>query len=110
MSTCQEEEYVWKNLDAEDLKQANSFDGIETTENDYEIAIRAVLNHQQLAELPIQSEHFNDLVFRLSKTLGESEDSITTQLKDLLNRHHQEWEKFLNSLAPNSWIIKIARE
>jgi hypothetical protein len=104
------EEYVWKNLDAEDLKKfATSFSDLETTRNDYEIAIRAVLNHQQLADLSTQSENFKDLVFQLSKSLGESEDSVTTRLENLLNRHRYEWKNFLSLLAPNSWIIKIAR-
>ncbi|OQW90794.1 MAG: hypothetical protein BWK78_06165 [Thiotrichaceae bacterium IS1] len=105
----EKEEYVWKNLDAEDLELATSFSDLETTRNDYEIAIRAVLNHQQLADLSTQSENFKDLVFQLSRSLGESEDLVTTRLENLLNRHCQEWENFLSLLAPNSWIIKIAR-
>ncbi|OQW87093.1 MAG: hypothetical protein BWK78_09415 [Thiotrichaceae bacterium IS1] len=106
---CHEEEYVWKNLNAEDLKFATSFSNLKTTRNDFDIAIRAVLNHQQLADLSTQSEDFKHLIFQLSRSLGESEDSLATRLENLLNRHRYEWEKFLSLLVPNSWIIKIAR-
>ncbi len=104
----EQEAYVWKNLDAKNLKLATPFSDI-TSKNDRDIVIRAILDYQQLADLSTQSESFKNLVFQLSPSLGESEHSVTRRLKNLLNRHRQEWEKFLNLLAPDSWMINIAR-
>ena len=104
----EQEEYVWKNLDAEDLELTTSF-GIKTTKNDRDIAVRAILNHQQLADLSTQSGDFKNLVFQLSYSLEESENLVAERLNSLLYQHRQEWKKFLSLFAPNSWIVNMAR-
>ncbi len=103
------EKYVWESLDAEELKFATNFN-IKTTKNDYDIASRAVLNHQQLASITIYSENFKDLAFRLSISLRKPENFVTDQLENLLDRHQQEWYTFLSSFSPHSWIRKIAKD
>lgn len=105
------ETYVWEDLSAPDFRAgvAAAFDRVNRAHEEY--AIAGVLHLDHLAALPGSALHEKLLrrnARQIALAVDEDPASIEAKLLDLLRRHRAEWEAFLASLGPKSFISKLA--
>lgn len=105
------EAYVWEDLSAADFRggAAAEFGRINRAHEEY--AIAGVLHLDHLAALPESPLHEKLLrrnARQIAVAMEEDPASIEAKLLDLLSRHRVEWQAFLASLGPHSFISKLA--
>lgn len=103
--------YVWENLSASSFKAgvAAGFTGI--TESMREHAIAGVLHMDHLADLataPSATRAVRRTARETAEVLNEDPVEIEGRLRSLLTRHAAEWRRFLNSLAPESFVRALS--
>lgn len=105
------ESYVWENLTAARYEDgaAPAFENKKPKGAMYEHAIAGTLHLDHLAGILYTSANQAGLarqVDQLSKSLGLSEEEVRTKLKRLLEKHAKEWESFIDSLGPKSFVAQ----
>lgn len=104
--------YVWRDLDAPTLAGAADpeFKGAKAGKASREYAIAGVLHLHHLAGFRTQDRYRparNLAVAHLAEALGESEAEIRIKLYRMLETHEAEWEAYIGSLAPGSFVRKM---
>ena len=77
----------------------------------YEYAIAGALHLDHLARLqhsPANQVLLDRQVFQLSRSLGVAEQETRQKLERLLSQHAKEWEDFVGSLGPRSFVAQWA--
>ncbi len=110
--------YVWEDLSVERYEDGAvpTFGKRQPKGAMHEYAIAGTLHLQHLARLGHRlDENASQLdldVFRLAEALGSSDDmaqeQIRTRLFRMLKAHEQEWNAFLDSLGPSSFVARWA--
>lgn len=103
--------YVWENLSAPEFAQgaAADFKLAKPRGANYEYAIAGVLHLDHLAHLKNSEANRSTLgrkVKQLSHSLGLSEQDTASKLDRLLERHESEWNAFIESLGPQSFVAQ----
>lgn len=104
--------YVWENLAASDFDAgaAATFRGHTRALKEYGIA--GVLHMDNLAALAapgVQSRLVRRVARMTADALGEDEDAVLARVQDLLNRHAEEWRRFVAALGRDSFVARYAR-
>ena len=107
--------YVWEDLSADTFETGVSpnFAMKKITRAMKEHAIAGTLHLDHLAGLlhsPANAPHVSLETFRLGQSLGLPLSTVTKKLDRLLTQHKSEWERFMVSLGPNSFVAKWAYE
>ncbi|MBI3329869.1 MAG: 7-cyano-7-deazaguanine synthase [Nitrospinae bacterium] len=107
--------YVWEDLGADTFEAGVSpnFDKKKITRVMEEYAIAGTLHLDHLAGLldsPANASHVSLEMFRLHRSLGLPQSTVTKKLDRLLTQHKLEWESFMVSLGPTSFVAKWACE
>jgi hypothetical protein len=110
-----EDTYVWENLGADTFKGGASpdFDREKITRAMEEYAIAGTLHLDHLAGLldsPANAPWVSVQVFRLGQSLELPQSTVKQKLDRLLAQHQLEWESFMASLGPTSFVAKWACE
>ncbi len=110
--------YVWEDLSVEHYKAgaARTFKKREPKGAMHDYAVAGTLHLEHLARLGRRlDEDASELdleVFRLAEALCPSdltaEQKIRTRLSRMLKAHEQEWNAFLDSLGPDSFVTRWA--
>lgn len=103
--------YIWENLSAATFEAgvAEGFDGL--TSSIREHAIAGVLHMDHLADLataPSAARAVRRVARETAEALHEDPVAIEAKLRSLLARHAVEWRRFLDSLAPESFVRGLA--
>lgn len=103
--------YVWENLTVADFDTgaASAFQGHTPALREYGIA--GVLHMDHLAALArpsAQSLGFRRVVRMTADALGEDESTVAAQTRDLLNRHENEWRRFVAAQGDQSFVARYA--
>ena len=107
--------YVWENLGAPTFESGVSpyFDKTKITGAMEQYAIAGTLHIDHLAALPhsrANAPRLNLESFCLSRSLEMPQDIVKHKLEQLLARHKSEWENFMASLGPVSFIESWVHE
>jgi 7-cyano-7-deazaguanine synthase in queuosine biosynthesis len=107
--------YVWEDLGANTFEAGVSpdFDKKKITRAMEEYAIAGTLHLNHLAGLldsSVNAPHVGLETFRLARSLGLPQSTVTKKLDRLLMQHKSEWERFMVSLGSNSFVAKWACE
>ena len=110
-----EDTYVWEDLGAETFAGGASPDFArgKITRAMEEHAIAGVLHLDHLAGLldsPANAPRVNLEAFWLGRSLGLPPSTVQQKLDRLLAQHQSEWESFMASLGPTSFVAKWACE
>lgn len=105
------ETYVWENLSVEtfDAGAAEAFQGHTPALREYGIA--GVLHMDHLAALasPTAQPRTVRRVARLTAdALGQNENVVIERLQDLLERHAEEWHRFVSAQGEQSFVARYA--
>ncbi len=105
------ETYVWENLDASSFESGASpdFDPDKITKAMREHAIAGALHLDHLASFlssAINKPLVNSETFWLGKALDMPQEDVKEKLERLFAEHKHEWENFMASLGPGSFIAK----
>lgn len=105
------ETYVWENLSAErfEVGAAAGFRRTEPRGAMYEHAVAGALHLDHLSDLLLSQANSISLdrhIIRLSSALSLSERKTREKLGRLLSRHKSEWEGFVQSLGPRSFVAR----
>lgn len=99
--------YVWENLGATTFEAGVAPGFAKITPALREYAIAGVMHMDDLAAL-VDSPRHESLIKRhsaqIAQPLGLSNEDAEMKLNSLLRRHRDEWNAFLESLGPNSFI------
>ena len=103
--------YVWENLAAANFEDgaAEKFKNRDPTGAFHEYAIAGTLHLDHLASLSQFKSNQTALdqqCFYLSHSLELPYDEIRTKLEGLLRQHKEEWNSFVESLAPESFVAR----
>ena len=107
--------YVWEDLTAARFEDgaALAFKNKEPKGALYEYAIAGVLHLDHLASIlrsSIDQAALNLRVFQLGHALGYPQaEAVRTKLERLLEKHTEEWNGFLDSLGPRSFVAQWVR-
>ncbi len=106
--------YVWEDLTAARFEDgaAPAFKTRKPKGALYEYAIAGILHLDHLANVLHSSANQVGLsrqVFLLSRSLGLSEEETRTKLERLLKKHTEEWNGFIDSLGPRSFVTQWVR-
>jgi 7-cyano-7-deazaguanine synthase in queuosine biosynthesis len=99
--------YVWENLKASSFEEgaANGLKKIEKLQREYAIAGTLHLDHlAQLKKSPLQSYGLKLNVRQLAKALGISNAEAEKKMHRLLDQHETEWNAYMKSLGPDSFV------
>lgn len=108
------ERYVWTDLSATTFESgaARSYrDKNKITRASREYAIAGALHLDHLASLSdaaAESGALNLAAFQLGSALGLTKDDARDRLARLLQQHRTEWEGFMGSLGPSSFVADWA--
>lgn len=107
--------YVWENLGAPTFEAGVSpeFDKAKITGAMEQYAIAGTLHIDHLAALldsRANAPRLNLESFWLSRSLEMPQDTVKHKLERLLARHKTEWENFMASLGPDSFIASWVHE
>lgn len=107
------ETYVWGNLSATQFEDGAAAQFKKRTPNGahYEYAIAGTLHLDHLADIrnsQLNAASMERSVFQLSQALSQSQEEIKTLLNRLLEQHESEWNEFIRSLGPNSFVTQWA--
>ena len=107
------ETYVWEDLNAHRFEDGAALEFKGKTKKGvlYEYAIAGVLHLDHLADLQYSGQNkpaIDRKVFQLSRCLGNPDIEIQATLVRLLGQHEREWERFVHSLGPDSFVAKWA--
>jgi 7-cyano-7-deazaguanine synthase in queuosine biosynthesis len=110
-----EDTYVWEDLCAETFEGGATpdFGRGKITRAMKEYAIAGTLHLDHLAGLldsPANAPRVSLEAFRLGLSLGLPPATVKPKLDRLLAQHQSEWESFMASLGPNSFVVKWALE
>ena len=110
-----EDTYVWEDLRADTFEGGASpnFDREKITRAMKEYAIAGTLHLDHLAGLldsPANAPRVSLEAFRLGQSLGLPQSTVKQKLDRLLTQHQSEWESFMASLGPTSFVAKWAFE
>ncbi|RYG89104.1 MAG: ATPase [Alphaproteobacteria bacterium] len=103
--------YVWENLKVADFDTgaASSFNGHTPALREYGIAGVLHMDHlAALARLSAQTSGFRRVVRLTADALGEGECTVLEQTRDLLNRHADEWRRFVAAQGEQSFVARYA--
>lgn len=105
------ETYVWENLNAVRFEEgaALAFKNKQSRGALHEYAIAGTLHLDHLASLLGSSVGRTDLdqqSFWLSRSLKITEEETRARLERLLGQHKEEWENFIESLGPKSFVTQ----
>lgn len=105
------ERYVWENLTVADFDTgaASAFQGHTPALREYGIA--GVLHMDHLASLAspsAQTRAFYRVIRLTADALGEEEGAVLARTQDLLNRHAQEWRRFVAAHGDQSFLARYA--
>ena len=105
------ESYVWEDLSATRFEDgaAHAFANRRPKGALHEYAIAGVLHLDHLARLrrsPAQAAALERHAFLLSRSLDLGEEETHARLKDMLQRHEEEWRRFLDSLGSRSFVAQ----
>ena len=106
--------YVWDDLSAMDFKQGCAkviHKNIEETA-DFKYAAGGVFHLVHMAEFLSSKRSQRSLEYEASeiaRALDMSKNEVLINLKQLLEKHTDEWDSFLNSLGKDSFIYKWAK-
>lgn len=103
--------YVWENLAVADFDTgaADAFQGHTPALREYGIA--GVLHMDHLASLAspsAQTRAFHRVIRLTADALGEDEGAVLSQTQDLLNRHADEWRRFVTAQGDQSFVARYA--
>jgi 7-cyano-7-deazaguanine synthase in queuosine biosynthesis len=103
--------YVWENLAVDDFDTgaASTFQGHTPALREYGIA--GVLHMDHLAALAspsAQTLSFKRVVRLTADALGEDEAEVSANTRDLLNRHSEEWRRFVVAQGDTSFVARYA--
>lgn len=103
--------YVWEELTAARFEDgaALAFKNRKPTGALYEYAIAGTLHFDHLASILHSSANQTGLsrqVFLLSRSLRIPEEEARTKLVRLLEKHREEWNGFIDSLGPRSFVAQ----
>ena len=106
--------YVWEDLAATRYEDgaAASYQGRKPKGAMYQYAIAGVLHLEHLAsvlQFPANLPGFSRQVFWLSRSLEFTEEEIRAKLERLIRQHREEWEGFIDSLGPKSFVTQWVR-
>ena len=106
--------YVWEDLTAARFEDVAAFEFENRKPQGalYEYAIAGALHLDHLANVLHSSANQVGLsrqVFLLSRSLGLSEEETRTKLERLLEKHTEEWNGFIDSLGPRSFVTQWVR-
>ena len=110
--TCEAPEtYVWENLSANRFEDgaAPAFTHREPTGALHDYAIAGVLHLDHLANLrrsPASTAAIGRQAYLLDRSLGLDERDTQTKLEGMLQRHEEEWQDFIDSLGPRSFVAQ----
>ena len=103
--------YIWENLSAQTIAAGAVAGFANHTPAMEEYAIAGVLHLDHLAEMA-DNDFFIAILSRaageLSRALQQSQPKTLQQLKNLLAQHRHEWQNFLATLHPKSFVRHIA--
>ena len=104
------EQYLWNDLNASSIDAGmlrNS--SRETTSNDRDIAVHAVLDHEAMARAldTSNAQSLTKVACETAEATKESTGVTLQKLKSLLSAHRQEWKEFVELLRPESWVRMI---
>lgn len=106
-----DDRYVWRNLSADCLAAAAAPAVRDTSADDNRHAACGVLALAQLAELA-GSRDFDRIVehsaFELTQAAEESADAVRSKLSRVVRAHRDEWQTFVASQGPRSFISEWA--
>lgn len=107
--------YVWEDLGADTFEAGATpdFNKKKITRAMEEYAIAGSLHLDHLAGLlasPANAPRLNLEAFRLGRSLGLPQSMVKKKLDRLITQHKSEWESFMASLGPNSFVAKWAFE
>jgi 7-cyano-7-deazaguanine synthase in queuosine biosynthesis len=103
--------YIWENLSAATIRDGavRGFSRHTTAMDEY--AIAGVLHLDHMAEMA-DGKIFEAILSRsageLSRALEQNRELMLQNIKHLLARHRYEWQRFLGSLSPKSFVRHIA--
>lgn len=105
------DKYVWENLSVDDFDTgaASTFQGHTPALREYGIA--GVLHMDHLASLASPSAQtfaFRRVIRLTADALDEDEDEVSANTRDLLNRHSDEWHRFVTALGKSSFVARYA--
>ncbi|WDF72304.1 7-cyano-7-deazaguanine synthase [Novosphingobium sp. KACC 22771] len=103
--------YVWENLSASTFEggAAQSFKKITPALREYAIAGTMHMDHLAgLADLPRYQSMIRRNAAQIAKALGLTNADAEMKLTSLLRRHRAEWQAFVGSLGPDSFIRQWA--
>lgn len=103
--------YVWENLTVTefDTGAAAAFQGHTRALREYGIA--GVLHMDHLASMAspsAQTRAFHRVVRLTADALGEDEGSVLAQTRALLDRHAEEWRRFVIAQGEQSFVARYA--
>ena len=109
--TEDEQTYVWENLSAAKFEAgaAKGFSKNKPQGALYEHAVAGILHLDHLASLQQSQTNqilLNRQIFQLSQALDISEKETQQKLKRLLTQHASEWNNFVESLDPHSFVAQ----
>jgi hypothetical protein len=105
--------YVWADLTASSFEAAaaGNLKRIEKVQREYALAGTLHLDHLAwLRRSPLAKYVLNTNASRLEEPLKISSSEARTNLDSLLSQHQKEWECFVNSLGPRSFIRNWAEQ
>ena len=105
--------YIWEDLSAVRYEDgaASGFSKSKPQGALYEYAIAGTLHLDHLAGLqhsPANQVQLEWQVFQLSRSLGAAERETQQKLERLLTQHAREWDAFVGSLGPRSFVAQWA--
>lgn len=103
--------YVWENLTVADFDTgaASAFQGHTPALREHGIA--GVLHMDHLASLAspsAQTRAFHRVIRLTADALGKEEGAVLAQTQDLLNRHADEWRRFVIAQGDQSFVARYA--
>ena len=105
------ETYVWENLTVEafDTGAADAFQGHTPALREYGIASVLHMDHlAALASSTAQQRAIRRVARLTADALGQAENMVIDQLQDLLERHAQEWRRFVSAQGEQSFVARYA--
>ena len=107
----QEQLYVWEDLTTTRYEDgaAPTFEKRKPKGAMYEYAIAGTLHLDHLAGILHSRANQTALfrqVFLLSRSLGRPKEEIRAKLERLIRKHTDEWQGFVESLGPESFITQ----
>lgn len=103
--------YVWEDLSAPTFRDGavKGFDRITGALEEYAIAGVLHLDHlAALSDSPLHAGSIKRNARQIAAAMREEPAIVQTRIRGLLRRHRLEWQAFLASLGPNSFVVKWA--